>query len=158
MEQLFICLFIESKMKRVLFKKTRFQKDCTKVHRRTLTTKRHQQEMMLSEFQNYTSGCLALCRSPCVKVKTKTKTIKHNAENNLEQSGGIGNVISHSALSSNPNLILVYRCFCPWLLHPLVPIHLLFTGSKPNQKKKPRLTDKKILPEKICILFPGFIH
>lgn len=45
--------------------------------------------------------------------------------NYLEESGGIGNIISHPALSGNANLILIYWRFRLRLLNPLVPIHLL---------------------------------
>lgn len=42
----------------------------------------------------------------------------------LEQSGGIGNVVPHPALSGDANLVLVYRRLRSRLLHPLIPIHL----------------------------------
>ena len=43
---------------------------------------------------------------------------------NLEESGGIGDIIPHPSLSSNAYLVLVYRTLCLRLLHPLIPIHL----------------------------------
>lgn len=67
----------------------------------------------------------------------------------LEQSGGIGNVVPHPPLSGNANLIFVNRRLRPWLLHPLIPIHTLQTTkihryvqkiSKPNPDLKQRKT------------------
>lgn len=52
---------------------------------------------------------------------------------NLDESGGIGNVIPHAALSSDSNLVLVYRRLRLRLLHPLVPIHLLPNATKTQQ-------------------------
>jgi hypothetical protein len=45
----------------------------------------------------------------------------------LEQSGGIGNVVPHPPLRGNANLIFVNLRLRPWLLHPLIPIHTLQT-------------------------------
>ena len=46
------------------------------------------------------------------------KWIKH-----LKKSGGIGNVVSESSLSSNANLILIDWCLLSRLFHSLISIH-----------------------------------
>lgn len=53
---------------------------------------------------------------------------------NLKESGGIGNIISHSSLSGNANLILVNGSLRLGLLHPLISIHL--STKNPNFQKQ----------------------
>ena len=53
---------------------------------------------------------------------TEIKGAKH-----LEESGGIGNVVSESSLSSNANLILIDLCLLSRLFHSLISIHAQHT-------------------------------
>lgn len=50
----------------------------------------------------------------------------------LEESGGVGNVVPDSALSGNANLILVNGRFLPRLLYPLIPIHVSLSLQNGN--------------------------
>lgn len=55
---------------------------------------------------------------------------------NLKESGGVSNIVPHSALSGYANLILIYRrSLGLGLLHPLELIHLLCAPKKPNNKQ-----------------------
>lgn len=43
----------------------------------------------------------------------------------LEKSDSISNVVAHPPLSGYTNLILINRRLSPWLLYPLVSIHII---------------------------------
>ena len=88
---------------------------------------------------------LTITHKPTNKTKKKKSESESKSERRrrryLEESGGIGNVISHSALRSDSNLVLVYWCLRLWLLHSLVPIHLFLSlfhnnNNKQNNKSK----------------------
>ena len=88
---------------------------------------------------------LTITHKPTNKIiflRKKKKTESERRRRYLEESGGVGNVISHSALCSDSNLVLVYCCLCLRLLHSLIPIHL-FLSLTFSQQQQQQTTNQK---------------